>query len=327
MAQSAQKMYQKAMYLSIALIIVAFIATFLYKTPQKFSSGKQIRLVTRNSNIAILNEEQKDPIKKKLSGFWYCSNAVDDDMPCLNVSDRIELKQNGIFWRVLKEVIGLPNHDSLQFTHIMTGYMNPFSYSKKNPDSLTFEVHIIGQVMIAGKDTCFGESKVDTVWDALANGSQFSFAKRSYKLYDTAGNALLSFFPAGATKLIQKINLNPCSPSFSMENFAKSAIVNGLRAQTVEKLTPDTVAFIMKKYYEGMFAKPLAKWISVNTPGTMSLAFTVNANGAVENVKVTHSKPSNLKLNRELENEISTWAFPKSKSLATPVPITFEFSF
>ena len=328
MAQSAsQKLFQKALYLSVALIVVAFVATFLYKTPQKNGHGKHMRIITRNSNVAILNDGEKDPVKKKIAGFWYCSNVVDDDIPCLKVSDRIELKQNGIFWRVLQKVITLPNNDSLQFTHVMTGYMDPFSFSKKTPDSLTFEVHIIGQVMIAGNDTCFGDSKVDTVWDAFANGSRFSFSKIEYRNFDTAGAAIFSFFPKGAIKLIQKITLNQCHPSFSMENFARSAIIGGLRSQTVEKLTKDSVDAIIKRYYKGMFAKPLAKWITINAPGSVSLSFLVNATGSVENVKMIHSKPRNLKLNKELETEISTWAFPKSRNMPAPLQIVLEFSF
>jgi hypothetical protein len=306
-----------------------------------------------NANLIVLDTNESAIIKKKNAGFWYCNDVRGKQMPFLSVSDRIELKDNGIFWRVRHDMIHLPSGDSIDFSAITNGYMQPFYKSKTHADSIVCQVHFIGQVMIAGNDTCYiehtrmsddpkksvmpdilrtpqrqaGEVASDTAWDIVADGKRFGFDGRDYSAFDTAGPALYSFFPKGATKLVGKISVVQCSNEMYLEMFAKQAIVKDFAAMSVQERTQQEILNDIDTYYKVMFAENLAKTVTRYGKGTVTLSFSVTTQGAVTDPKVVAAKPMNMKLDSELKKELRTWRFPHCAKQATPLKVTFSFSY
>ena len=350
----SRKSFRKALFLSLVFILVLIFANALIKFASSPNRFMAIGSGQKNSNVSLFNEEEKEPVKKKIAGFWYCTNSITPQIPFLKISDRIELKDNGIFWRFKRNVIVLPSKDSALFFTVMTGYMSPFSRSKTCSDSLTFQIHFIAQVDGAGKDTCYdeiihpsedsnksaipqilrtpkkageGEAAVDTAWDIFANGKRFEFEGRPYEAYDTAGNALASFFPAGALKIIENIALVKCNSGKSLESFAKKSLVADFASLSVPGRTSKDILSAVDTYYKGMFAINLSRRVTVFAKGTVIMSFFVTSQGKVLNPTVDSAKPWNMKLNKALKSEVLTWAFPQCAKQAEPMKITFTFSY
>jgi hypothetical protein len=349
----AQKSYQKALYLAIAFVVVLVIANSLVKVVSHSMNSLKANSGPANPNIVVFDEKDKDPIKKRIAGFWRCGGAKSPAFPFLRVSDRIELKDNGIFWRVKHTTIVLPSGDSAAFSMVMTGYANPYSKSRSDSDSMSFQVHFIGQVLISGKDTCYveharmsndpkksvmpdilrtpqrqqDEGVVDTVWDIVANGEVFDFEGISYSKYDTAGPGLGSFFPAGATKLVGRISVPECSNSLSLENVTKQALTGSFAALSVPSRTQEDVHKAVSTYYQKMFAQDLARRVTVYGTGSVTMSFAVNSRGNVTDPKIIEEKPLNMKLSADLKNELSTWIFPSCTSQKAPLNVTFSFTY
>jgi hypothetical protein len=353
MARSnSQKSFQKALYLSVAFVIVLLIANGLLKFVSHPGNFLRPHMDGGNANLVDLDTNEVASIKKKNAGFWFCSGIQDRRMPFLSVSDRIELKDNGIFWRVRHDAIHLPSGDSVGFTAVTNGYMQPFYKSKTRADSIVCQVHFIGQVMTAGSDTCYiehtrmsddpkksvmpdilrtkrlaGEVASDTAWDIIADGNHFGFDGREYSVYDTAGPALYSFFPKGATRLVGKISVVRCSNGMYIETFAKQAIVKDFAAMSVQERTKKEVLNDVDTYYKVMFAENLAKTVTRYGKGTVTLSFSVTSQGTVIDPRVVEAKPLNMKLNNELKKEIRTWRFSQCANQPAPLNVTFSFSY
>jgi hypothetical protein len=354
MARSdSQKSFQKALYLGIFFVVVLVVANSLMKIVSHSMNPLKAAVDAANANIKMFDEGDKVRIKKKIAGFWQCNGVKSDEYPFLSVSDRFELKDNGIFWRVRRDVAHLPSGDSIDFVNIMTGYSNPYSMSKTCQDSMSCQVHFIGQVVIAGKDTCYveharmpddpkksimpeilrapqrqqDEGMVDTVWDIVANGKIFGFEGRPYSKFDTSGPALHSFFPAGATKLVGRISIDRCRESVSLEQAAKHAIVKDFASVSVPLRTQQDILEIIGTYYKDIGAVNVARSATRFGTGTVTLSFSVTPQGAVVGPDVASAKPWNMRLNNELKKELGTWIFPKCTSQQTPLSVLFSFHY
>jgi hypothetical protein len=350
----SQKSYQKALYLGLAFIVVLVIANYMVKfvshatNPFRTHMGAAI-----NANVMLFAEEEKGAVIKKIKGFWYCNSVKSVEFPFLTVSDRFELKDNGVFWQVRRDVVHLPSGDSVDFVTIMNGFMSPYSRSKTCADSISCQIHFFGQVLISGSDTCYteharmsddpkksvmpdilrspkreeGQGAVDTVWDIVANGKMFCLEERSYSAYDTARGALHAFFPQGTTKLVGKISVSRCPNTVSLESHTKDALVRDFAATSVESRKAENILESVNVYYKAMFAKSLAKRVTVYGKGSMTIAFSVNMHGNVSEPKIVESKPVNMRLNNEMKKELLTWAFPVCASQKAPVKAVVSFTY
>lgn len=349
----SRKSYQKAILLTVAFVVVLIIANSLLKFASTAGSFFHPHLDGSTANQIALDANEFATIRNKTAGFWECNGLKDQQQPFLSVFDRIELKDNGIFWRVRRDVIHLASGDSVDFVVISNGYMQPYSRSKTCADSILFQVHFIGQVMIAGNDTCYaeharmsddpkksimpdilrtpqrqqGEVAADTAWDIAANGKVFGFESRPYSRYDTAGAALYSFFPKGATKLVGMVSISQCRGGMSPERFAKQTIVKDFAKATVPSRTQQDILNIIDTYYKAIGAQNLARSVTRFGKGTVTLSFSVTPQGAVVAPKVASAKPWNMRLNDELKKELLTWIFPKCASQKAPVGIEFSFQY
>jgi len=346
----SKKSFQKALYLAIAFVIVLVVANSLIKIVSNPGNLLRPRMDGGNANLVELDTGETALIKKKISGFWHCDGVLSRQYPFLSVSDRFELKNNGIFWRVRRDVARLQSGDSVDFVTVMNGYMQPYYKSKTNPDSIMCQVHFIGLVMICGKDTCYaehtrmstdpkksvipdilrtkvekGDVAADTVWDVFMNASSFFIEGRPYAAFDTAGSTLPSFFPKGSVKLIGKISVPECANTVSLESSVKQALLRDFAGLSVESRTQEGIAKTVDTYYRVMFVENLARRATSFRKGSFTLSFAVDKHGRVSDPKVLDAKPLNMRLNNDLKQEILTWVFPVCASQNSLVVATIPF--
>jgi hypothetical protein len=352
-SSDSKKSFQKALYLAIAFVIVLFVANSLLKFVSHSGNILRPHMDGGNANLVAVSDDDIAAYRKKSAGFWQCSGVPSRQCPFMSVSDRIELKDNGIFWRVRRDVAHLLSGDSVDFVTITNGYMQPFYKSKTCSDSILCQVHFIGQVMISGNDTCYteharmsddpkksimpdilrtpqrqqGQVAADTAWDIVVGPKGIGMEERSYSAYDTAGAALYSFFPKGATKLVGNISVARCANTVSLENSVKNALIKDFAGTTVESRTQDNIVQTVNTYYRAMFVENLARRVTSYSKGSLTISFDVNMHGNVSDPRISNAKPLNMRLNNAIKRELLTWVFPVCSSQNKPVNATFTFAY
>ncbi|MGB7566471.1 MAG: hypothetical protein WBM07_01310 [Chitinivibrionales bacterium] len=337
----------------IIVLIFFFIASKNVKSVE--TGAKILNGVTRYKGFS---DKEKEDLKLRNAGFW-CYKS--DTSAAITFSDRIELKTNGIFWRVAINTIGLPSGNSTSFMHVSTGYLNPFCKLAANTrDSIICDVHTIKQAFVLGKDTCFGRGTGDTTWNLAANGKRFELGGRSYTAYDTAGPALARFFPEGALDIIDKPRgkayavgnkmvyvvkaaprtqaapkptgtLGVCEdPAFgSFESFAQKTIASDMSTIKVDSLTAGAVQKTIDAYYR-IFVETAMKNASDSSAGksgNAKVVFDVFRDGKVSNAAVVKLSKKDKKLEQTILSDIAAWTFPQWKSGETSLHIEREFWF
>jgi hypothetical protein len=352
-SSDSKKSFQKALYLAIAFVIVLLVANSLLKFVSHSGNIFRPHMDGGNANLVAVSDDDIAMYRKKSAGFWQCSGVPSRQCPFMSVSDRIEIKDNGIFWRVRHDVAHLMSGDSVDFVTITNGYMQPFYKSKTCNDSILCQVHFIGQVMISGNDTCYteharmsddpkksimpdilrtpqreqGEVAADTAWDLAVGAKGLGLEERSYSRYDTAGAALYSFFPQGATKLVGKISVPRCANTVSLENSVKGALLRDFAASSVESRTQENIVKTVNTYYRTMFVENLARRLTSYARGRLTLSFVVNMHGNVSDPRITDAKPLNMRLDNALKKELLTWVFPVCSAQDKPVNATFTVTY
>jgi hypothetical protein len=319
------ELFFKAGIFGIFFLIVLIFFVIASKNVKSVDTGAKIlNGVTRYKGFS---EKEKDNLKLKNAGFWQYSSDIS---PTINVSDRIELKTNGIFWQVTLYTIGLPSGNSTRFTHIITGYMNPFcKLAANNTDSILCDVHTIKQAFIMGKDTCYAPSDVDTTWNVIANGKRFGIGDRNYAPYDTAHGALFRFFPEGVLSIVDKIALLQSPHGNGFITYAKKAIISDMGTVKVDALTGDAVQKIVDAYYR-IFIETIASGAPQIGPGkskAVKIEFDVASNGKTSNGLVGGSALDNKKLGPAFLAEVNSWVFPSFKQSEPVLHIQREFWF
>lgn len=338
----------------LIVLIFFFIASKNVKSVE--TGAKILNGVTRYKGFS---DKEKEGLKSRNAGFWQYES---DTSGTINVSDRIELKTNGIFWQVTQYAIGLPSGNSTRFMHIITGYMNPFcKLAANNRDSIICDVHTIKQAFIMGKDTCYGTGNTDTTWDLMANGKRFELGNRAYTAYDTTGPALAQFFPAGALDIIDKprgrkayklgnktiyvvknkaqtpdasksmetFDDCQCPASSSFESFARKAIASDMSTVKVDTLTAEAVQKTIDAYYR-VFIETAMKSAShsrTGKPGNAKVVFDIARDGKVSNAAVVKLSEKDKKLEQTILSDITGWTFPQWKSGEASLHIEREFWF
>lgn len=208
----------------IAILIVVVIVI------NKFSKSADIQDYSKYKEKADLYKQLSPfPEETRMSalppfvGFWQF-NKVQNDASTPWTSDRIEIKDNGIIWRVRTAILNKPSGDTLRFMHASTAYIRPFAKFKTDSQRVIFDVRIIQQSYIAGNDTCYGQSNFDTTWDISRTSDGLAFSNYTLTPFDTTD--LKHFFPEGAIAVVDAVSLNRCSQGFSLEKFSKDNGIN-----------------------------------------------------------------------------------------------------
>jgi hypothetical protein len=318
------ELYARAGLFAIFFIIVLI---FFITTSKNEKSGKPNELFMNGmAKYTSFEEKQKTELKARNAGFWQYASDTNTENSLIYITDRFELKPNGIFWRVTEYTLGLPSKKSTRYMHIVTGYLNPFAKTGGGLDSIVCDVHIIQQAYIMGKDTCYGQSKVDTTMLVVANGKRFEFDDKVYAAYDTSGPALFEFFPKGALDIVNKVTLHQCAKKSDFLTFSKNAVASDMSGVKVDSLTQDAVQRIIDAYYRLFLEKslPAAK---PNERGKIKAAFDITWEGKVAALQLIELSRQYDKYRQQIQTDINSWTFPQLKAKTQPIHMEREFWF
>jgi hypothetical protein len=319
------EMFIKAGIFGVFFLIVLIFFMIASKNVKSVETGSKIlNGVTKYKGFS---EKEKENLKSRNAGFWQYDS---DSGAAISVSDRFELKTNGIFWEVARYGIGLPSGKTSEVMYVTTGYMNPFTQlAPNNTDSILCDVHIIKQAFVLGADTCYAPSGVDTTWVVVADGRRFGLAGRAYALYDTTGPALHAFFGGAALDLVDKITLRQCSAGGPLTFYLKKAITADMASVKLQTLTIDNVQKIIDAYYR-RFLEALVAGAFQGGPAKkdhITAAFSVGPNGKAFNARVEKISSGDERLKSLIASEINSWVFPAVKNSAPAFHIEREFWF
>jgi hypothetical protein len=326
--KKSSELFARAGGFAIAFIIVLIF--FIITSKHEKSHDPRQQFMLGMAKYASFEETKKDELKARNAGFWQYASDTNTSNSMIYLTDRFELKTNGIFWQVKEYSIGLPSKKSTRYMHIVHGYLNPFAKADTSLDSIVCDVHIIRQAYVMGKDTCYGPSNTDTTMIVVANGKRFNFENREYASYDTAGAALYEFFPKGALDVVDKITIYQCPKKSDFLYFARNAVAADMITVKVEKLTQDAVQKIIDAYYryflEHFLLASLDKY-QERRRGQMKISFDVTWEGKVSAAKIITLSKQYEKLRKSILADIGSWTFPQLKASAPSLHIEREFWF
>ncbi len=345
----AKKSYQKALFFLVVIAAVLFVGTCVLKIVM--SPVKPVRTILSSETPAgtPYSENQKDSVQRSVAGYWNCALPPDSSARFVTRSDRLELKPNGIYWRVTLTRVHLPSGDSASYVVASTGYLSPFGHAGSSPDTITCQIHYIGASVIAGTDTCYvpivrpdastsilpqleskpkpGEGVVDTVWSLVADGERIALGDFRYTRFDTSGGAQAFFFLRGSVESVNKFSLGECTQELSPDLFIKHLLAKDFAGRSVPQRTEGNIRAAADEYYKKYFAQNLARRVTVFGKGRIALGYSVDASGKVGGDVTVASRPWNMKLNRELKIEVQSWVFPACPSQSGPVRSKMEISY
>jgi len=219
--------YMKAALGVVMMIIVALIINSLSKKADVDDYAKYKAGVENNKKLNPFSEPQKDSVGTLIAGFWIHDKAADSISPA--IFDRIEIKDNGIVWRVITYKFPQDSIDTAVFTHAYTSYLRAFASNKDNPSLLTLDNKMLQQVF-AGYDTCYANPTPDSTWIMRLTDKGIESGGKLYSPFDTTD--LSSFFPKGAVKMVNDINIVQCKNGVSPTNFRDLSILQTTSLQT-----------------------------------------------------------------------------------------------
>ncbi|MFW6254798.1 MAG: hypothetical protein ACOC41_07715 [Chitinivibrionales bacterium] len=323
---------------AIILAAVLVLAFFMYTKIGQNGLPRQLFNLFQETDIdyrqlAQFSEEQKDSIKKAIAGFWvYDSDTLGSDNP-VSVHDRIELKDNGIIWRVKQHRMRLPSGAEKHWMHISHAYLNPYAVVDSTTGEMAAEVRIIRQVLVTDRqDTCYGESFVDEVWKVRGDSTSFSYGGRNYQSY--AQGDLTRFFPRGVIHLVDSVSFEQCDDVISFPLLARAAVATDLLSLEKAEHDPAQIQQWIDQYYIPYCLRPVLGGVPGDVQDTsdtdsLTMRLMVNAKGETQDIKVRSPLfgMGRSRLKQMAEGEIAMWRFPPASSESEPVEIEQSMRF
>ena len=299
--------YKTGLVLLVMLLLMWFLIRGLNTTGLPAGLASLINSDFENfRNLEQFGEERSKEIQELLGGFWTYSEGDPEKSPVAK-REYFDLVPNGMLWYVTDWTINTPSGDRHVMTHIIYGYVNPYSYSPG--DSAYYcETRILRQVYINGDvDTCYGAGHQDEIWQISRNGSKLNVNRREYQQYD---GDTREFFPNNdQLDLIDKVTLGSCAttnlPFLSKKLLARSldAVPFFLRAQTVDSL--------IRAYYKPMVLDELARRYDPRAvPDAMAVRLTISPEGAVSDLRHKSAKLVTKRFDDLAVIDMRGWLFP-----------------
>jgi hypothetical protein len=320
---------RKAAFLLFLLISAIFFTQRLPQIVRAINSAVSVKGLNLGMQN-VLSETQQDSLRKAIAGFWTWDGTVSAADPSV-MTDRIELKTNGIIWQVQQYRIGLPSGDSAKLTYIQQAYLTPTAWADSAETTLQCDVRVLKKVRILDGDTCYQKTfertenilpkstkrdsiefmpTMDAVWYIKAGGGSFEWEGRRYASY---GNQDLSlFFPVGAIKLVDDIRLSPCSGSATDAAVVRQRLAEDIARQTSRGGREADVVALMTRYYFPLCLKPLVSCAVTNQSqgNAVRAEIQVDRRGAVRKAVVKSSQMThNEWLRKTVEAEMRQWRF------------------
>jgi hypothetical protein len=328
------------LFILIALIVFTQNLPLIVKQVSTGLSAKGLHSYGQRD----ITEAQQDSLRSAIAGLW-AFDGVRSDSASNVLTDRIELKKNGILWQVQQLKLFLPSGDSAVITTIQQGFIAPFFWVNRGESTLLCEVQVLKRVRIIGRDTCYmrTEEKVKDVfkrdssffaptmvpvWLLTADGTRFIWQGRSYRNWGT--NDITKFFPAGAITLVDDIHLPQCPVRKNDRAALRELICGDVSKMKLAARRSDDVLNLMRLYYVPYCLKSALE--NPGYPGTFMTAkvlFSValSSAGAVDRVSVDLQNIRSNKWERgQIENEIRQWRFQPLTTPAAPFSFSGEMS-
>ncbi len=317
--------FPKALILAVILVF----SFYMYSRISKDGVPRQFLDIFDEGQVDFtkleqFSETERDSIRRAIAGFWTYES---DSAAPLYLRDRIELKDNGIIWRVTQYQLITPRGEIDAVTHIQHAYLNPYALTGKKPSHMYAEVRIIRQAYIFDKDTCYGQSHEDQVWELQATAEEFGMLGRSYG--DWGERDLALFFPAGAIDIIDQFELDECPTGYSAPILLRGAIIGELVVDTVATRDSSLTYRLATDYYTDLCLIPQfgGKTFTSDTAGPLFTAeYRIDWKGEPRDVSLSTNKIGTSKsLLGMLKREIELWRFRPLDAEAPSMQITHAF--
>ena len=311
------------------------------------------------------NNEVKDSVKKSIAGFWTLNTSIRKNVI---LDDRIELMDNGMIWRIKHFTFSLPSGKTVELTQLINAYINPYTKAPDDPAGrIICEMRTLRQVWLHDEDTCDIKNFTDNLVKIFGDGNSFELENRPYTKYTNSD--VSNFFPEGQLYIIHKLTrvdetqsksgytiekgkviikdkknnaldadftIYPRCFSGSVEvEILRNKLQSDLQDVTIEKRENRDIISLIKDFYIPFCLSPqdIISDILTEKSSDVSIAFSVNWKGNIENIKVELSKDAftNLVTHKIKENviidEIKLWKFQPLKSESNPLRVSFNHTF
>jgi hypothetical protein len=302
----------------------------------------------RNSvqgDVSSSSNDENKYLKQKVSGYWQHTEPEQLPQKPYRVSDRIELKENGVFWQVNKLTLWLPYGDTSVCTHIQTGYINPFKLKGADSGTVLVDALVKSQAFAQKFDTCYIASLSAAIQNQrnIISMSQDVFAKelkkmhdslfvdgRLYTSYDTNTNALADFFPRGSVEIIDNIAIGECKQNTSFGDFVISELRQAFSSKNSGDSDTGAIRSVISRYYAPLVVSELSRHFTTGMleplHGSITYTLTVDAKGAVAEVKKNKAHVGNNDFEKILASNIKQWYFMPISGSSQTRSIKYTFS-
>jgi hypothetical protein len=207
--------------LAMGIVVAAAIVILVYliykvvmsALPVSSQSPGKFNSLVKNSFASVqFSPQQKDSIRPLLAGFWEYVHDTTMGSTAVKRLDRLEIKPNGYIWEVDQYQCTPSSGAPFLIVSIANYFTSPFGKVDNKTSDLLCELVILRHVYIFGNDSCYATGVQESTWVMQRNAAGLSVQGHQYQPFDTAGR-LHQFFPAGAIKLADKVDLKQCPPS------------------------------------------------------------------------------------------------------------------
>jgi len=300
--------FKQAIILLALLVVIVIMATGLHRSGLPSNLASLLNADYENFRHLVQFDSAKTAeVQREIAGFWTYSEGDPTRSP-VSKREYMELIDNGILWQVNEWFINTPSGDHKTVTHVMYGFVKPYSY---NPDNSAYysETRIIRQFFIADGDTCYGQSQVDEIWQITRNDNgTINVNRRDYEKYT---GELKDFFPdSDLLDLTNKITMARCQAAASMQFMAKRALT-----RTIEPIAffgrAKMVDLLVSEYYKPIVLDELARrYDSRTVPDVMDMRITLAPNGTVSDLRYRSGKLVTRRFDELATLDVRSWLFP-----------------
>ena len=198
---SSSSSFAKALMFLLVLIVAWFVADRVGRKglPGPFAEMMSAEQAPSGGYI-LLDTTLQRQFMEAAAGFWRAPLHDSLSVHLLSGTDMVELKENGIVWRVRDYRLFMPDGDTLAYRKVYDAYLRPHGWIRDKDSVAACDVRILRQATIAGGDTCYGPTNVDVVWRVGIEGSGLELNGRPHTAYS---GDLSVFFPDGAIDMLE----------------------------------------------------------------------------------------------------------------------------
>jgi hypothetical protein len=257
-------------------------------------------------DLEEFSAERTEEVQKQIAGFWLFSEGDEKNDP-VSKREYLEIIDNGIIWHVKQWFLNDPAGGRHVITNIVHGFVKPFSYSQDG-SVYVCETRIIRQAFIAGKDTCYGASQQDEIWQVYRKDGVLTVNQREYTPYN---GELSQFFPDGDyLDLVDKVTISRCPAAASLAFFARRMLAESFVELPASARTKSVESLIAVYYKPLVFDELVRRYDPRAVPDEMDLQFTLTGKGSITNLKNRSAKIITKRFDDVAVADIERWLFP-----------------